>query len=88
YFAKVLRDKWTGEVPTGAYWREIELVEDTRIGALATAERTYRFQAPAGHRATIEIQLLYRRAYQQLIDWKNWPDQDVVMAQQSITIEQ
>jgi len=88
YFAKVLRDKWTGEVPTGAYWREIELVEDTRIGALATAERTYRFQAPADHRATVEIQLIYRRAYQQLIDWKNWPDQDVVMAQQSITVEQ
>lgn len=88
YYAKVLRDKWTGEVPTGAYWREIELVEDTRIKALATAESAYRFQALPNQQSTVEIQLIYRRAYQQLIDWKSWPDQDVIMAQQSITIEQ
>lgn len=30
YFAQILRDKWTDESPTVAFWREISLVEDTR----------------------------------------------------------
>lgn len=87
YYAKILRDKWTGETPTGSYWREIELVEDTRIAALATSTSSYQFQAAAGATVTVDVRLLYRRAYQQLIDWKNWPDQDVVMAQQTLTVQ-
>lgn len=87
YYAKVLRDKWTGDVPTGAYWREIELVEDTRLSALATSESRYQFHAPAAQSATVEIRLLYRRAYQQLMTWKSWPDADIVMAQQTLTIK-
>ena len=87
YYAKILRDKWTGEVPTGAYWREIELVEDTRIAALATSASTYQFQLPAQAGATVEIQLFYRRAYQQLIEWKSWPDTDIVMAAQTLVIQ-
>ena len=35
-FAKVLRDEWTGETPTAAYWRPVTIVEDTRLAALAT----------------------------------------------------
>jgi len=87
YYAKIIRDKWSGEVPTGAYWREIELVEDTRILAQATSESLYQFQAPATAGATVEIQLIYRRAYQQLIDWKAWPDQDILMAHQTLTVD-
>lgn len=88
YYAKVLRDKWTGEAPTGAYWREIELVEDTRIPALATRTSHYQFGASSVKRTTVEIRLIYRRAYQQVIEWKKWPDQDIIMAQQTIMINQ
>ncbi len=85
YFAKLLRDKSSGESPTAAYWREIELVEDTRIAALATDLSEYTFAAPAGRAATVEVNLIYRRAYQQLIDWKDWPDTDIVMEQMTLT---
>jgi hypothetical protein len=88
YYAKVLRDRWTGETPTSAYWREIELVEDTRIAALATSTSRYQFSTPAAQSVTIDIQLIYRRAYQQVIEWKSWPDQDIVMAQQTFTVQQ
>ena len=88
YFAKVLRDKSSGETPTAAYWREIELVEDTRIAALATDRSQYTFAVPAGQAATVEVKLLYRRAYQQLIEWKDWPDTDIVMEQMTLSTAQ
>jgi hypothetical protein len=87
YYAKILRDKWTGETPTVAIWREIELVEDTRIAALATSTTQYAFAASAAQPITVEITLLYRRAFQELIEQKNWPDQDLVMAQQTFTLQ-
>lgn len=85
YYAKILRDKWTGEAPTASYWRDIELVEDTRIMPLASALSDYTFQAPKGV-ATVEVQLLYRRAYQDVINWKDWPDTDVIMEQMTMTV--
>ncbi|MBX3012009.1 MAG: carboxypeptidase regulatory-like domain-containing protein [Caldilineaceae bacterium] len=85
YYAKILRDKETRESPTAAYWRAVELVEDTRIQPLARAESRYRFQAPAGA-ATITVQLRYRRAYQEIIEWKKWPDQDIIMAQMTLSV--
>src|SRR3989304_3189044 len=30
-FAKVLKDEWTGETPTAAYWRPVTIIEDTRL---------------------------------------------------------
>ncbi|MBN1249276.1 MAG: carboxypeptidase regulatory-like domain-containing protein, partial [Anaerolineae bacterium] len=29
-YAKLLKDEWSGEMPTGAYWRPIQLVSDNR----------------------------------------------------------
>lgn len=86
YYAKILRDLWSGETPTGSYWREIELVEDTRLAALATDVNEYVFAAPTDQVATVEVQLLYRRAYQQLMEWKAWPDADIVMEQMTIAV--
>lgn len=85
YFAKILRDKSSGETPTSAYWREIELVEDTRIAALATAQNSYTFQAPLKGAASVEVRLIYRRAYQQVMEWKDWPDADIVMEQMTLS---
>lgn len=88
FFAKILRDKLTGEAPTTSYWREIELVEDTRIPALATDTSRYQFVAPETDVVTVEVQLLYRRAYQTMMEQKDWPDPDIVIAQQQITINE
>ncbi len=42
-FAKILRDEWTGETPTAAYWRPVTIVEDTRLAAMATDTTRYTF---------------------------------------------
>jgi hypothetical protein len=69
-FAKILQDDWTGDTPTAAYWRDISLVEDTRIPAFETAENQF------------------RRAYQQLMEWKSWDDPDIVMEESVIEINE
>jgi hypothetical protein len=85
-FAKVLQDEWTGESPTGAIWRPVQIVADTRLAPYATDESNYRFAAPA-QGATVEVRLIYRRAYPQLMEWKGWSDPDLVMAEQRLTLQ-
>jgi hypothetical protein len=86
-FAKVLQDQWTKELPTGAIWRPVKIVEDTRLTAGATDQTRYTFKAPAGQMAAIEVHLIYRRAPQQLMQWKAWTDPDILMAQQTLKVK-
>ena len=87
YFAKILQDDWTGETPTAAYWRDITLIEDTRIAAFETAENRFVFDAASEGPYTVQVQLLYRRAYQQLMELKGWDDADILMEDAVIEIE-
>jgi hypothetical protein len=87
YYAKILRDEWTGEMPTGAYWRDISLVEDTRLAAFETDASRYSFSAPADGLVTVEVRLVFRRAFQQLMEWKGWDDPDIVMEEETIRVE-
>jgi hypothetical protein len=86
YYAKILEDEWTGESPTGAYWRDIRLVEDTRLAAFETDVSQYTFVAPTSGPVTVEARLIFRRAFQQLMVWKGWDDPDIVMEEESITV--
>jgi hypothetical protein len=86
YYAKILEDEWTGESPTGAYWRDIRLVEDTRLPAFATDVSRYTFAAPAEGSATVEARLIFRRAFQQLMEQKGWDDPDIVMEEETIVV--
>jgi hypothetical protein len=86
YYAKILEDEWTGEVPTAAYWRDINLVEDTRLAAFATDISQYAFAAPEGGDVTVEARLLYRRAFQALMEQKGWDDPDIVMEEGTIVL--
>ena len=86
-FAKVLKDEWTGETPTAAYWRPVTIVEDTRLAAYATNSSTYAFNLPAASTATIKVSLVYRRAYQSLAKQKGWTDADILMAKSTIKVE-
>ncbi len=86
YFAQILRDKWTDESPTVAFWREISLVEDTRLAPFVTNQSRYNFQLPVDSSATVEVKLIYRRAYQQLAQWKGWDDPDIVMEQATLKV--
>ncbi len=85
-YAKILKDKWTGEAPTAAYWRQIELVEDTRILPLKRDVSDYAFAAPAGA-ASIKLKLIYRPAFYKLAQQKNWPNEDLVMSETALTVK-
>ena len=85
-FAKVLKDEWTGETPTGAYWRPVSIVEDTRLAALVTDVTRYSFAASTNGAATIKVRLLYRRAFQLLAEQKGWNDADIVMEEVTIPV--
>lgn len=86
YFAKILRDDWTGEYPTAAYWRDISLFEDTRIAAFETAVNNFVFEAESEGHYQVHVQLLYRRAFKQLMDWKGWDDPDILMEEAVIEV--
>jgi hypothetical protein len=85
-FAKVLRDEWTGEFPTGAYWRPVSVVDDTRLAALATDTTNYVFHAPAGVEITVNVRLIFRRAFYELMQQKGWNDPDILMEHQTIQV--
>ena len=84
-YAKLLRDEWTGEMPTAAYWRPVTIVEDTRLAAMATDESRYVFEAPAGA-ASVDAQLVFRRAFQELAEQKGWDDPDILMERATLKL--
>ena len=85
-FAKILQDKMTGEYPTAAFWRQTNVIEDTRLAPLATDTTNYAFQLPAGQTARVRVRLLYRRALQALSEYKGWQDPDIIMAQEMLLV--
>ena len=85
-FAKVLRDDWTGEMPTAAIWRPVTIAEDSRIPALATDTTDYVFELTSGEAVTINVSLIYRRAFAQLMEDKGWTDPDILMEQETIEL--
>jgi hypothetical protein len=87
YYAKILEDEWTGESPTAAYWRDIHLVEDTRLPAFGTDVSRYTFAAPTKGPITVEARLVFRRAFQQLMEWKGWDDPDILMEEETVVME-
>jgi hypothetical protein len=87
-FAKVLEELWTEVAPTGAYWRQTRVLEDNRIPAMATDISTYTFAAPTKlGQVTIDVQLLFRRAFKPLADLKGWDIPDILMERQAVTLD-
>lgn len=85
-YAKILKDDWTGEAPTGAYWRDTSIASDNRIKPFETDTTRYTFNAPAGEKVTLKVSLLYRRAFQKLAQEKGWTDPDILMEEATITV--
>ena len=78
-FAKILMEKWTKVVPTGAYWNPTRVVLDSRIAAFATDTSSYRFSVDDGGELRVSAELIFRRAFKELMDQKGWSDPDVIM---------
>ncbi len=85
-FAKLLKEKWTGEFPTASYWNDFEVVSDNRLAALARDASSFSFEAPADSRVKVKVTLYYRRAFYQMMEWKKWSDPDLIMAQQELMV--
>ena len=84
----MLQDEWTGETPTAAYWRPVKIVADTRIPAFGTDRSQYTFDLPAGaDGATVDARLIFRRAFQKLMEQKGWTDEDVLMEQAQVEVK-
>ena len=79
YFAKILEQLWTEVSPTGAYWTQTRLIEDTRLPARETDSSTYVFVLPESSEITVEVQLIFRRAFYELMQQKGWDTPDILM---------
>lgn len=86
-YAKILEEIWTGISPTGAYWNPTRVVSDNRIPAFATANSAYTFALPqASGSISVDVRLLYRRAFIQLMDQKSWDIDDILMENQAFQV--
>jgi hypothetical protein len=86
-YAKVLQELWTYVMPSGAYWNQTRLVSDNRLAAFETDTSTYSFAAPQSGELEIKVSLLFRRAFIELMDQKDWEVPDIVMEQETITLK-
>jgi hypothetical protein len=86
-YAKILEDRWTGVVPTVAYWRPTSIRADTRLGAQATDVTHYAFLSPttAGD-VTVNATVVFRRAFKSLSDAKHWNTPDIEMASMKVLV--
>ncbi len=87
-YAKILEERWTGISPSGAYWNMTRVVSDNRLPALGKDQSEYRFICPVTGTVYIDVSLYFRRAFRAIADWKSWTDPDILMASQSIVLEQ
>lgn len=85
-FAKILSELWTEVEPTGSYWNPTRIVSDNRIPAFDSDTSTFVFTAPTNGSANINITLLFRRAFKELIDQKGWDTPDIIMEKDVIEL--
>lgn len=86
-YAKVLRDVVTGESPVISYWKQALIESDNRIPALAADTSIYEYAAPwAGGPITVTATLIFRRAFQSLMERKGWQTPDIVMEEEALSI--
>jgi hypothetical protein len=86
-FAKVLEELWTEVSPTGAYWNPTRVLSDNRIAALATDTSTYTFATSQEGQTLINVTLLFRRAFKELMDQKGWDVSDIVMEEAQVALD-
>jgi len=87
-YAKILEEFWTGVSPSGAYWNHTRLVSDNRIPALGRAASAYTFALPPTcSPITVEVRLLFRRAFIELMDQKSWDVKDILMERQTLQVD-
>ena len=87
-FAKILQELWTEVAPTGAYWNPTRILSDNRITAFAADTSSYSFAASDEGYLTVDVKLLFRRAFIKLMDQKRWDVPDIMMARQTVIVDE
>ena len=85
-YAKILMELWTEISPSGAYWNPTRIVSDNRIPAFESDTSTYTFTVPSDGKVNVKISLLFRRAFKELMDQKDWDVPDIVMEEEILTL--
>jgi hypothetical protein len=89
-YAKVLMELWTEITPSGAYWNPTQIVSDNRIPAFGKDRTQYSFalsELEDNRVVKIQVKLLFRRAFLNLIQQKGWDSPDIVMESKVLVIE-
>ena len=86
-YAKVLTELWTEVSPSGNYWNPTMIASDNRIAAFETDTANFQFIDPNEGKLTINVELIFRRAFIELMDQKGWDVPDVMMAEEIIILE-
>ena len=84
FFGYILMDKTNNNVPAISYWNPTEIILDTRIHPRDEIEKKYEFAAPEMGNANVTVDVIYRYAYKDLMDTKEWYDLrtvDIVIAE-------
>jgi hypothetical protein len=81
-YAKVLEELWTGISPSGAYWTPTRILSDNRIPAMETARSSYTFLMPENGQVQVQVRLIFRRAFIELMNLKGWQAPDILLARQ------
>jgi len=85
-YAKVLQELWTEIAPSGAYWNPTRIISDNRIAALETAASSYAFVLPTTGDVQLRVSLLFRRAFKDLMDQKQWNVPDILMEEHAESV--
>ena len=81
-YAKILMELWTEITPSGAYWNPTQVISDNRIPALQSDTTVYSFDISdlkSVGEIQVEVSLLFRRAFINLVDQKDWNTPDILM---------
>jgi len=63
------------------------IASDNRIAAFETDTANFQFIDPNEGKLTINVELIFRRAFIELMDQKGWDVPDVMMAEEIIILE-
>ncbi len=85
-YAKILMELWTEISPTGAYWNPTRIASDNRLAAFTTDRTTYIFATPMNQEVIVDVRLIFRRAFKELMDQKSWDVPDILMEVKEIVI--
>ncbi|MCD6425904.1 MAG: hypothetical protein J7L35_10435 [Anaerolineales bacterium] len=86
-YAKVLQEYWTEITPSGSYWNPTRIVSDNRIAAFDSDTTEYMFIVPDEGKYKINVKLIFRRAFIDLMEQKGWDMPDIMMAEENIILE-